>query len=153
MYAVGDLVLLPRKRQGLVRYYGRVEFDDGESEWFGVELLGRSMGNTDGVMQGVRYFEAKENCGIFVLPDKILRKLTLADLSYASEILDDINARYKHSRNKSDETQNSEENTFETSEHSTHSTEHTYDEVGILISELDHNDAPFPLRHSSAGTL
>lgn len=79
MYKIGDLVLLTRERQALIRYHGIVEFDNGEEDWYGVELLGLSYGNTDGTVNNVTYFQTKEDCGLFILPTKVIRKLSPGD--------------------------------------------------------------------------
>ena len=55
------------------------EFDNGEEDWYGVELLGTSYGNTDGTVNCVTYFQTKEDCGLFILPTKVIRKLSPGD--------------------------------------------------------------------------
>ena len=83
-YQVGDLVILTQSRQGLVRFIGHVDFDGGEELWFGVELLGGSIGHIDGSIHGKIYFITRENGGILVLETKILRRMTIKDLAYSS---------------------------------------------------------------------
>ncbi|KAI7887651.1 CAP Gly-rich domain-containing protein [Mucor mucedo] len=48
---------------GIVKYVGKVHFDAGE--WLGIELSSR-VGNTDGIIDNVRYFQTNLHCGIFV---------------------------------------------------------------------------------------
>ncbi|KAI8077464.1 CAP Gly-rich domain-containing protein [Thamnidium elegans] len=48
---------------GTVKFIGKVHFDTGE--WLGIELSSR-VGNTDGIMDGKRYFQTNLHCGIFV---------------------------------------------------------------------------------------
>ncbi|KAI9356687.1 hypothetical protein BD770DRAFT_411220 [Pilaira anomala] len=48
---------------GIVKFIGKVHFDSGE--WLGIELSSR-VGNTDGIMDGKRYFQTNLHCGIFV---------------------------------------------------------------------------------------
>ncbi|KAI8977284.1 hypothetical protein BDF20DRAFT_913628 [Mycotypha africana] len=50
---------------GTVKYRGAVHFDSTGEEWLGIELDGR-VGNTDGKVDGIRYFQSNSNCGIFV---------------------------------------------------------------------------------------
>jgi len=76
------LVILSKERQGLIRYAGKVEFDGYDGYWYGVELLGGAIGYHDGSFGGKRYFTTRADGGIFILPDKIVRKMILTDLLY-----------------------------------------------------------------------
>ena len=83
---VGDRVRVnipdPNKRakeasaeeEGTVRFVGKVDFtrDDDEAKWFGVEL-DRPRGRHEGTVQGVRYFAAAPNSGVFVTEAKIAK--------------------------------------------------------------------------------
>ena len=75
----------PEKLQGVVAHLGPVQFAPG-SDWIGVELTGESagLGRNDGSVDGVRYFDSSENCGMFArrvnvkkseAPDGIQREL------------------------------------------------------------------------------
>jgi len=57
---------------GMVRFFGRVDFADGE--WIGVEMI-EPVGKNDGTVKGKKYFECKDKHGIFVKIEKIERKL------------------------------------------------------------------------------
>ncbi|KAI8365479.1 hypothetical protein EDC96DRAFT_192068 [Choanephora cucurbitarum] len=49
---------------GKVQFIGHVHWDK-EHEWLGIELDGR-VGNTDGKIDQIRYFQTSPHCGIFV---------------------------------------------------------------------------------------
>ncbi|KAJ3027344.1 CAP-GLY domain-containing linker protein 3 [Rhizophlyctis rosea] len=49
--------------QGSIRFIGTTSFASGE--WVGIELDG-AVGKNDGSVQGVRYFDAASDCGVFV---------------------------------------------------------------------------------------
>mmetsp|Transcript_120896 Transcript_120896/g.209877 ORF Transcript_120896/g.209877 Transcript_120896/m.209877 type:complete len:454 (-) Transcript_120896:82-1443(-) len=53
---------------GIVRFMGEVNFAPGE--WLGVALE-QPLSNHDGSMLGVRYFQARPSCGLFVLPSAV----------------------------------------------------------------------------------
>lgn len=92
-YRVGDLVLLTKKRQGLIRYVGKTDFDGGEETWFGIELLGGSIGHMDGQLDGKRYFETRKDGGVLILINKILRKLNRNELIYKSDKKNESNSK------------------------------------------------------------
>eukprot|EP01083_Nonionella_stella_P096203 270365_1 len=72
---VGDEVLLPAHREGIVRYVGNVHF--GAGTWFGIELLNGAIGLHDGKVDNKRYFRTmgyRANRGIFVQGKDIRRK-------------------------------------------------------------------------------
>jgi len=76
---IGDRVyvkeVMPGKGcKGVVRFIGSVDFVDDMATWFGVEL-DTEIGRHDGTVQGVRYFAAGEDRGVFVT----LKKLTKLD--------------------------------------------------------------------------
>ena len=80
-YQVGDLVILTKNRQGLIRFIGHVDFDGGGEIWFGIELLGGSIGDIDGSIHGKRYFVTREDGGILVLESKIVLKIKILMMS------------------------------------------------------------------------
>merc|ERR1712232_1159357 len=53
---------------GHVRYRGTTQFAAGE--WVGIEF-DESVGNTDGSVDGVRYFQCEPDRGMFLTPDKV----------------------------------------------------------------------------------
>ena len=65
-FQLGDRVVVGRRRKlsGHIRYYGATAFGDGDF-WVGIELE-MPEGRNSGVVQGIRYFPCKPNCGLFV---------------------------------------------------------------------------------------
>lgn len=61
-WSAGDVCYVGGLKQGTVRFVGSTQFAEGE--WIGVELL-EPEGRNDGSVQGVRYFECKDNFGLF----------------------------------------------------------------------------------------
>ncbi|KAI9480789.1 MAG: hypothetical protein EXX96DRAFT_617759 [Benjaminiella poitrasii] len=59
------LIKRPLPIIGTVKYIGKVHFDQSQEDWLGIELDSR-VGNTDGKMDDIRYFQTNPNCGIFV---------------------------------------------------------------------------------------
>lgn len=67
--SIGDYVVAGSKAgAGYLRYYGEVDFAEGM--WCGVELVAPK-GKNDGSKDGKRYFECKEDYGIFLQPSKV----------------------------------------------------------------------------------
>ena len=58
--------------KGVVRFMGSVDFVDDMSEWLGVEL-DQPLGRHDGTVQGVRYFAAGRDRGVFVTGNKVTK--------------------------------------------------------------------------------
>ena len=56
-YCVGDLVIVHKNKQGLIRYIGQLYNDT--NIWYGIELIGGNKGYHDGSFQGQRYFTVK----------------------------------------------------------------------------------------------
>lgn len=50
---------------GVIKYIGRTNFDGGKNQWVGIEA-DLPIGTHDGSINGVRYFQAEQNHGIFV---------------------------------------------------------------------------------------
>ncbi|XP_075220928.1 kinesin heavy chain 73 [Lycorma delicatula] len=68
---IGESVLIrPSNASGVVAFVGPTEFAAGI--WIGVDLDAPT-GKNDGVVQGVRYFEAKPKHGIFVRANKLIQ--------------------------------------------------------------------------------
>lgn len=64
-FAVGDSVLC-HGVEGTIKFVGETEFSPGV--WVGVELT-KARGKHDGQVDGVRYFDTKDNYGVFVPAD------------------------------------------------------------------------------------
>ena len=70
---IGDWVILEKdKRIGIVKYYGPCHFTYGNV--YGIEFQDGNMGTNTGDFDNVKYFECKNNKGIFVKIDAILKK-------------------------------------------------------------------------------
>lgn len=54
----------------MFRFMGSVDFVDDMSEWLGIEL-DSPLGRHDGTVQGVRYFAAGKDRGVFVTMDRV----------------------------------------------------------------------------------
>ncbi|KAI7865163.1 hypothetical protein BDF14DRAFT_1827860 [Spinellus fusiger] len=61
-----ELLRRPLPTLGKIKFIGSVEFSKGT--WVGVELESR-LGNSDGSVEGVRYFQTDAQRGVFVKPD------------------------------------------------------------------------------------
>jgi len=109
---VSKKIILSKERQGLIRYAGKVEFDGYDGNWYGIELLGGSIGYHDGCFGGKRYFTTRSDGGIFVLSDKIIRKMVLTDLLYLSDYDNNNNSNINNNNNhnNNNENQNNTEN-------------------------------------------
>lgn len=64
---LGAPVDVPAGR-GIVRFCGATSFSQGK--WIGIELF-EPNGKNDGSVQGVKYFNCKPNCGVFVRPSQV----------------------------------------------------------------------------------
>ena len=63
--------------KGTIRFMGSVDFVDDMSEWLGIEL-DSPLGRHDGTVQGVRYFAAGQDRGVFVTMNKVgIRKILM----------------------------------------------------------------------------
>jgi len=74
---IGDRVyvkeVMPgRGCKGVIRFIGSVDFVDDMSEWYGIEL-DDELGRHDGTVQGVRYFAAGADRGVFVTAKKFTK--------------------------------------------------------------------------------
>jgi hypothetical protein len=58
--------------RGTVRFLGSVDFVDDMTDWYGVEL-DQAIGRHDGTVQGVRYFAAGKDRGVFVTLNKLTK--------------------------------------------------------------------------------
>ncbi|PVU92795.1 hypothetical protein BB561_003606 [Smittium simulii] len=59
--------VIAQDKKGIVRFVGETQFSTGK--WLGIELFEPS-GKNDGSVQGIRYFNAKVNQGLFVRPSQ-----------------------------------------------------------------------------------
>ena len=53
-YRIGELVILQRNKQGLIRYIGELHNDT--TIWYGIEMIGGNKGYHNGSFQGTKYF-------------------------------------------------------------------------------------------------
>ncbi|KAK2150521.1 hypothetical protein LSH36_402g03045 [Paralvinella palmiformis] len=65
---VGDKVKISGVKTGVVRFYGRTHFADGD--WCGIEL-DEPEGRHDGLIEGTRYFQCKPKHGLFAPIHKV----------------------------------------------------------------------------------
>ena len=66
--SVGSRVIVNNELSGTIRYVGSTSFQTGK--WVGVEL-DEALGKNSGVVQGKRYFDCKNNHGVFTRPTNI----------------------------------------------------------------------------------
>ena len=64
-FSVGARVLINNELSGTIRFLGNTSFQTGK--WMGVEL-DEPIGKNSGVVQGKRYFDCKNNHGMFIRP-------------------------------------------------------------------------------------
>ncbi|KTW31574.1 hypothetical protein T552_00212 [Pneumocystis carinii B80] len=83
MLSINDRVFVG-KTLGTVRYIGQTDFSTGE--WIGVEL-DKPTGKNDGSVKGVKYFECKENYGVFVRVSAVKK----AELGEKERVDEDVN--------------------------------------------------------------
>jgi len=76
-YRIGDLVLLSRDREGVIKYVGYVNFSD--KIHCGIELCEGTVGNTDGEKNGHRYFACASNRGVLIPLKQIRRRVREKD--------------------------------------------------------------------------
>lgn len=77
-FQVNDPVIVSRESrylEGVVAFAGNVDFAEG-SDWVGVRLTGSSVGQgkNDGSVQGISYFSAPPNSGLFVRKSQIRKR-------------------------------------------------------------------------------
>lgn len=72
-YMLKDKVGLKKKREGVIKYIGRVK--DLKGIWFGVEITNSQLGKHNGTKDGIEYFKAKSHKGIFVQSKDIKKKI------------------------------------------------------------------------------
>ncbi|KAI7865227.1 CAP Gly-rich domain-containing protein [Mucor mucedo] len=65
---VGSRVFVNNELSGTVRFIGTTSFQTGK--WVGVEL-DEALGKNSGVVQGKRYFDCKNNHGVFIRPASV----------------------------------------------------------------------------------
>merc|ERR1719419_2031479 len=68
---VGDKLEISGHREGIVKFIGETSFSSGLV--YGLELCDGSLGENSGTVDGVSYFECRENRGVFI-PSKDIRK-------------------------------------------------------------------------------
>eukprot|EP00486_Rosalina_sp_Unknown_P009594 CAMPEP_0201590386 /NCGR_PEP_ID=MMETSP0190_2-20130828/177185_1 /ASSEMBLY_ACC=CAM_ASM_000263 /TAXON_ID=37353 /ORGANISM="Rosalina sp." /LENGTH=145 /DNA_ID=CAMNT_0048046433 /DNA_START=41 /DNA_END=474 /DNA_ORIENTATION=+ len=84
----GDVVLV-EQGLGVVRFVGNVDFDEGKH--IGIELKGSAIDyGCNGSYNGVKYFEASPNHGLFIQINQIIRIITSEEILEKVAILYDI---------------------------------------------------------------
>merc|ERR1719384_2227390 len=74
VYEVGDLVLLSKKRQGIIKFIGLLHSKEGV--WYGIELTDDSKGENNGHLGSNKYFKCEvKGKGIFVKPKDVIQIL------------------------------------------------------------------------------
>ncbi|KAI6653197.1 CAP-Gly domain-containing linker protein 4-like [Oopsacas minuta] len=81
---IGDRVCVNRKRNGILRFFGKTDFQSGL--WAGVEL-DEDSGRNDGSVGNYRYFSCRPNFGIFCVPSK-LDPIASPELQHTSSSMD-----------------------------------------------------------------
>eukprot|EP01084_Bolivina_argentea_P162392 282630_1 len=71
-YQIDDYVLLTKKRKGIIRFIGNVEFTKGKL--YGIELLNK-LGKHDGMKNNIRYFHTADKRAVFVRENIIKNKI------------------------------------------------------------------------------
>lgn len=71
-YMLHDRVQLRKKREGTIKYIGRVK--DKRGLWFGLELTSSHIGKHNGTLDNVEYYKCRSHKGLFVQSKDILRK-------------------------------------------------------------------------------
>eukprot|EP01084_Bolivina_argentea_P193344 331716_1 len=81
---IGNIVLLTKHREGIVKYIGKVDFANGI--WYGIQLINGNIGLHNGIIDGKRYFKTAAYRGLFVQKNSIRRKIRDKD-HYSSQKL------------------------------------------------------------------
>jgi len=69
---IGDKVEISGHREGVLKFIGETAFSKGNI--FGIELLNGSLGENSGIIDGVSYFNCRENRGVFIASTNLRRK-------------------------------------------------------------------------------
>ncbi|TRY74970.1 hypothetical protein TCAL_11612 [Tigriopus californicus] len=93
---------VPEECKGTIKFIGEVEFMHDENRWIGVEL-DEPLGRHNGTVQGVEYFKAPLNTGVFVTDAKLTKIYNdpLRKLSVENE-QNDANSPTEASENRSE---------------------------------------------------
>lgn len=76
----GDVVLMKTGDMIIVRYVGRVHWDDDDRQWIGCELSDYDPDCHNGSVKGHAYFNCKTGFGKFVLKDQMKKKIPAESL-------------------------------------------------------------------------
>lgn len=87
---VGDDVQIDMGRKGMVAFIGVIDSLHPTHTQYGIALTHGSIGDTDGTIDGVEFFHAEENRGVFVTPDKIRKKVIMSAEEKYMQRLEDI---------------------------------------------------------------
>ena len=66
-------MVLSNDREGIIGYKGKLHDKSQNDTYFGIELLNGSVGESDGIHSGKRYFQTLPDRAIFVKVDEIRR--------------------------------------------------------------------------------
>merc|ERR1719192_20097 len=70
---IGDKLEISGHREGILKFMGETEFAQG-GMMFGLELIGGSLGDHSGTVDGTSYFTCAANRGIFISANEIRKK-------------------------------------------------------------------------------
>ena len=64
----GDIILTNDKQVGVIKYIGEIESKKSSKIWYGIEIrmTEGQMGDNDGSINGKKYFECQQECGLFI---------------------------------------------------------------------------------------
>jgi len=69
----GDKLEIDGHREGTIKFIGETPFSTGII--YGLELIGGTLGENSGTVDGVRYFECREHRGVFIASSDIRKKV------------------------------------------------------------------------------
>jgi len=69
----GDKLEIDGHREGTIKFIGKTPFSTGTI--YGLELIGGTLGENSGMVDGVRYFECREHRGVFISSSDIRKKV------------------------------------------------------------------------------
>ena len=102
-YMLKDKVALKKKREGIIKYIGRVK--DLKGIWFGIEITNAQLGKHNGTKDKIEYFKAKSHKGVFVQSKDIKKKLMEPTNSKPKTTSSKVKVPKKHKRTESQPTE------------------------------------------------
>ena len=84
---LGDVVLLSQQRVAVVKWIGKLP--DQVGVYYGVEIRMTEgpLGNCDGTLNDVRYFDCAPSCGLFTKYDEIERRISPSEVCFVAVFL------------------------------------------------------------------